>query len=149
MNTQTHAIEHCLSRYFDELNTAADCDMRLFWSLVNKKKKSGLITELLNGDTVEREPNAITECRKKYYANVFVPKTSNNFDNAFKSMVDDFFLEFKTKSRDKSRAQSEYLSGPVDLDVLYNMVKSRKKRKAPSYDGIVNEHIIIWWQNTY
>ena len=143
-NIQKQAIENCLSKYFDELNIAADCDMRLFWSLVNKKKKkkSGLITELLNKDIVEREPNAITECMKTHFANVFIPKTSPNFDNAFKLMVDDTILDFKLNYSENVNVQSNDLSGPVDLGDLYNMVKSLKRRKAPSHDGIVNEHIL-------
>ena len=144
INVQTRAIEQCLSKYYDELNTAADCDMRLFWTLFNKKKKkkSGLITELLNGDTVEREPCAIAECMKTHYANVFIPKTSQNFDNVFKSMVDDTVLGFKTNYCENVNGQSSDLSGPVDLDELFNMIKSLKRRKAPSHDNIVNEHII-------
>ena len=64
------------TKYYDELNNAADCDMRLFWQLVNKKKKrrTGLITEISLDETSFRDPYDISNAFKTHYSRGLVRK---------------------------------------------------------------------------
>ncbi len=48
-HAQAHAIEMIQTNFYSDLDASSNCDMRLFWSLVNtkRKKKRNAITHLL------------------------------------------------------------------------------------------------------
>ena len=66
-NAQKKAIFEINEQYYNELNTSAECDMILFWSLIKRKRhnKGNHINEIVdNGNTI-REPRQIAETFKK------------------------------------------------------------------------------------
>ncbi|WAR05956.1 hypothetical protein MAR_021325, partial [Mya arenaria] len=69
---------------------AAECDNKLFWSLVKsrKHKKSTVCSQLSYENETARDPESILEIFTKYFKDVYTPLNCDHFDNNFKETVE-------------------------------------------------------------
>ncbi|MES9883665.1 MAG: reverse transcriptase family protein [Sedimenticola sp.] len=139
-HAQAHAIEMIQTNFYSDLDASSNCDMRLFWSLVNtkRKKKRNAITHLLTDNGTSTNPDEIADIFRNYFSNVFEPNNSNAYDNMFKETVEQKVTEFL---RSDDHEVNDTLCCEVGSDQLYAIIRTLSKRKAPGDDQIVNEHI--------
>ena len=137
---QKAAIANVELKYYQDLNSSAECDMRQFWHLVNQRRKikSSTVCKLKSGDAILNTPEDISESFATYFSNIFIPTETNNFDSDFKQLI-----ESRVNSFDNEQSYGcENLSCPVELSELENLIKDLKRRKSPGPDEVTNEHIV-------
>lgn len=141
INAQKNAISDVNKKYYDDLNETAECDMRLFWSLIKRRKgkRSNPVNEISRGDHLTREPAEIAQTFRDYYANVFTPKNNERFDNIFLNNLDESVRMFE-ESDDYS--EDDILTNEITMNELKDCFRDMKCRKAPGLDSITTEHII-------
>ncbi|WAR13478.1 LOW QUALITY PROTEIN: hypothetical protein MAR_027658 [Mya arenaria] len=129
VTTQKIAIEN----YFNsELIEAAECDSRLFWSLIKsrKNKRPSACTHLFYKNTSVREPGDILKVFTNYFCNVYSPLQCEHFDNDFK------------KLRKNTAKSIPEINPTITSETIKTYIKTLKRGKASSYDAIFNEHLI-------
>ena len=139
-NIQKEAINKVEFRYYSDLDSSADCDKRLFWQLVKKRRKTkpSYISTIKAVDKISNSSEEIAESFANYFSNTFVPNESEHYDDDFKA-----YVESQVKSFDNEKAdECDDLSCPVELSELIKVVKGLKRRKSPDVDNVTNEHII-------
>ena len=137
---QKEAINNFELKYYSDLNESAECDVRVFWQLVNKRRKvkSSMVNKLKIGQRVANDPEEISQTFADHFSCIYIPKDHASYDNTFKSNI-----ENKLKSIDNNAENnSSDLVCPVELCELLTCLKDLKKRKSPGADNITNEHII-------
>ena len=139
---QTAAIINVDNKFFTELDTAADCDFRLFWQLINSRRKAAKspvadIIHPISNETIN-DPESINTIFRDHYASLFTPPESE-FDNQFEREVD---ININSYLNSNYVQDNPELSKPFTIHELEIIVQKMKKRKAPSVDNIVNEHIM-------
>lgn len=75
LKAQTNAIYEIEMKYYSNLESSADCDIRYFWQLVNKRRKtktSAVSALTANGQTIS-DPEDISECFADYFSSIFTP----------------------------------------------------------------------------
>ncbi|WAR12540.1 hypothetical protein MAR_026720 [Mya arenaria] len=93
------AIEN-VEKYFNSLLIeAAECDSRLFWSLIKsrKNKRPSACTHLFYKNTSVREPGDILKVFTNYFRDVYSPLQCEHFDNDFKKLVEEKVKQLKIK----------------------------------------------------
>lgn len=137
---QQTANEQYLQKCYDDLNEAAECDIRLFWKLSKqfKKRTSKVYPEIIFKDKVHNRPESIANCFADYFYELYQPNNDDSFDCENKKSVDEIYSDiFQTCITDTG-----FLPGGVirELEVK-NIVKQLKPRKAAGHDNIQHEHL--------
>ncbi|WAR24262.1 LOW QUALITY PROTEIN: XPO2-like protein, partial [Mya arenaria] len=138
VTTQKIAIENVEKYFNSQLIEAAECDSRLFWSLIKsrKNKRPSACTHLFYKNISNQ---AIF---KGYLQTIFVysPLQCEHFDNDFKKLVEEKVEQLKVKN---STANSiPEITITINSETIKTYIKTLKKGKASSYDAIFNEHLI-------
>ena len=139
---QKDAIANVETTYFSELETSADCDIRYFWHLVNKRRvtKRTAVNELkVNGSTV-KSPEGIAESFADFFSNIFTPSCNPKYDEDFRKEIESKVHNIRNTPR--SDDEHDDLTCPVELQELINATRELKRRRSPGCDDVVNEHII-------
>ncbi|WAR12176.1 hypothetical protein MAR_026356 [Mya arenaria] len=91
VTTQKTAIENVEKFFNSQLIKAAECDSRLFWSLIKsrKNKRPSACTHLFYKNTSVREPGDILKVFTNYFRDVYSPLQCEHFDNDFKKLVEE------------------------------------------------------------
>jgi hypothetical protein len=124
---------------WDELETAAELDQRLFWSTLRRKRdnKGIRVNELKTDKGIYRETGDIINAWKEHFEILYSPKMDPGFDHNQVSKINESI----------QRCLSSYCTENDDILIkftesdVYNAIKSLKYDKAGGIDGIVNEHI--------
>ncbi|WAR02903.1 hypothetical protein MAR_009461 [Mya arenaria] len=82
-----------------QLIEAAECDSRLFWSLIKsrKNKRPSACTHLFYKNISVREPGDILKAFTNYFRDVYSPLQCEHFDNDFKKLVEEKVKQLKIK----------------------------------------------------
>ncbi len=73
-----------------QLNESAECDNKLFWSLVKRRKGKKQLTcnQLITESGITRDPSQISEGFTNYYTQLYSPLNEDHFDNEFKLHIE-------------------------------------------------------------
>lgn len=138
---QQHANEQYLKKCYDDLNEAAECDLRLFWKLIKRFKpgKSKVYPEIIYKDTINNTPQMIADAFSKYFSELYTPDDNEDFDQNTKVTVESAYDDILKSCSDCN----DLLPGGVITEHEVNQtIKLLKRRKACGYDGIQHEHLI-------
>ena len=138
---QTDAIYEIEMKYYSDLESSADCDIRYFWQVVNKRRKtktSAVSALTANGQTIS-DPEDISECFADYFSSTFTPSDNSEYDDTFKQSIKQKLSNILKEPDDAA----DDLTSPVALQSLVDAVNDLKRRKSPGCDNVVNEHIIF------
>ncbi|MCG8079181.1 MAG: endonuclease/exonuclease/phosphatase family protein, partial [Candidatus Thiodiazotropha taylori] len=138
---QTDEINAVERKYYSELDKSAECDVRLFWHVVNKrrKSKSSAVCRLVTDENATSCPEEISETFANHFAQLYVPYDHTRYDKDFKLHIENKVKSLKTIP---SNNRCNDLIRPVGLSELKTSVKALKKRKSPGADNVTNEHIL-------
>ncbi|WAR06531.1 hypothetical protein MAR_021900 [Mya arenaria] len=142
VTTQKTAIENVEKLFNSQLIEAAECDSRLFWSLIKsrKNKRPSACTHLFYKNTSVREPGDILKVFTDYFRDVYSLLQCEHFDNDFKKLVEEKVKQLKIKN---STANSiPEINPTITSETIKTYIKTLKRGKASSYDAIFNEHLI-------
>ncbi|WAR32008.1 hypothetical protein MAR_034550 [Mya arenaria] len=106
VTTQKIAIENVEKYFNSQLIEAAECDSRLFWSLIKsrKNKRPSACTHLFYKNTSVREPGDILKVFTNYFRDVYSPLQCEHFDNDFKKLVEEKVKQLKIKNNSLERS---------------------------------------------
>ncbi|MES9885046.1 MAG: endonuclease/exonuclease/phosphatase family protein, partial [Sedimenticola sp.] len=90
INTQKRAIQQIELKFIEQLNATAECDNRLFWSLIKKKKGKCTQTccQLDTKSGVSRDPSAIADGFSAYYKELYTPLREDRFDTTYNYVIE-------------------------------------------------------------
>lgn len=139
---QRKASDDYLAQAYRDLDEAAGLDIRLFWSMVRQQRKNPRYAcqEIIIDDTVYSDEEGIANAFSLYYENLYKDKNSDEYDREFRTNSERQFETLFTDSFNDSK--NTYMESQVEADEVAKAVKELKKRKAPGYDYVLNEHII-------
>ena len=139
-NVQLKASEEYLNTTYRDIDQAAECDIRLFWKLINaRKSKPRTKCSGLTLDNVKYETSAsISSAFSKYFEKLFDFDVNAEYDSDFRMSVEQELTNIKSGLAGPSIQTDTIIT---DSDVR-EAIKSLKYRKAPGWDNITNEHII-------
>lgn len=123
--TQEQAIFEYENSIYREIDESSECDIRLFWKLINqqKRRKSNACYKLSYDSKTASEPQAIANLFSEYFKKLYTFDDNHAFDK-------------RTHKRNFS------LSSHFTINDIVNQLKTLKKRKSPGIDCVQNEHII-------
>ena len=138
---QRSASEEYMNRSIAEIQNAAECDLRLFWKLVKKNRRSSSTSniQLLEDNQVLSSTDLVLNAFEKFYKNLCSVKHNPEFDESFRRQIENEFDELKANS---SHNFDQLSNAEITVEELNSIVSKLKKLKAPGWDGIQNEHII-------
>ena len=96
--------------------------------------------EIIINDNVYSDENGIANAFSLYYENLYKDTNSQKYDREFRTKSERQFETLFTNSLNDGR--NTYMESQVEVDEVAKAVKELKKRKAPGYDNILNEHIL-------
>ncbi|MES9881905.1 MAG: reverse transcriptase family protein, partial [Sedimenticola sp.] len=139
--TQKRAIACVEQTFVMQLNESAECDNKLFWSLVKRRKGKKQLTcnQLITESGITRDPSQISEGFTNYYTQLYSPLNEDHFDNEFKLHIEN---EISKLGNSNQSSRNEPSIDPIlTVSTIENYSRSLKNKKAASYDLIYNEHI--------
>jgi hypothetical protein len=141
IHLQKKEIQNIENVFIKQLEDAAECDNRLFWSLIKMKKGRKLLTctQLETENGLTRDPDKIADTFRDFYENLYSPLQEPHFDENFKINIENAVQQIKlTNNR---LPDCPEILPCLSADVINKHVKTLKNNKAPSFDMICNEHI--------
>lgn len=132
-----------MKEVYRELDSAAECDIRLFWKLVKQRKKRTTRTypEIHDDNgNVYNDPKSIAEAFAKHYEHIYTPSENDIFDKQFHQDIEDTYKQIESHC---SKTSGGIPGGPIVFDDIFPIINKLKRRKAPGPDQITYEHIIF------
>ncbi|CAG2226562.1 unnamed protein product [Mytilus edulis] len=98
-NIQQAAYEQYIQQTNDDINKAAECDIRLFWKLIkrNKTVSSKIYPEIIQDDNICNTPESIANAFMDYFSKLYQPDSDEMYDND-KTCIYQVVLSKKVKS---------------------------------------------------
>ena len=129
---------------YQDLDSAAECDIRLFWKLVKKQKKrtSRTYPEIHENGNVYDDPDGVAKAFADYYEQVYTPSSDDAFDDEFHRTIEESYQRIVKECSN----MTGYLPGghiKCTFEEISTLVNKLKRRKAPGPDQITYEHIIF------
>ena len=139
-SAQRRASGEYVDKSIKEMENAAECNLRLFWRLVKRKrsKPNESCVEIILNDQVVSTPDLVLGAFENYYKEVFTPTCDAKFDETFKRELESKFNHIITQSKDDLVSTNNDISDN-ELDTIVSKLKSCK---APGWDLVQNEHIM-------
>ncbi|CAC5405418.1 unnamed protein product [Mytilus coruscus] len=140
-NVQHAAYEQYIQKCYDDINEAAECDIRLFWKLIKRYKPSTsrIYPEIIhNGDTCNN-PESIANAFMDYFSNLCTMDNTDTFDTSKKLFIDSAYSEILKTC---CNSNENLPGGVINECEVRDIVKSLMRKKASGHDKIQNEHLI-------
>ncbi|CAC5359457.1 unnamed protein product [Mytilus coruscus] len=144
-NIQQAAYEQYIQQTNDDINKAAECDIRLFWKLIkrNKTVSSKIYPEIIQDDNICNTPKSIANAFMDYFSKLYQPDSDEVYDNDTKQQIE---LDYN-KILKSCYEQNVYLPGGIIQESEVDDIKLLKRRKASGHDKIQHEHL-LYGRNT-
>ncbi|CAG2226973.1 unnamed protein product [Mytilus edulis] len=139
-NRQRFAYNAYMDNTYREIDEAAECDVRLFWRLISRRKcrKTNQISEILHDNRQCKSPEDISNAFADFYAGVYTPTENAKFDSDFKAYV----TEFVDRTLESCAKYNGLLpGGEINIAEIETAIRNLKLQKAPGYDKLQNEHV--------
>ncbi|VDI10630.1 Hypothetical predicted protein [Mytilus galloprovincialis] len=139
-NRQRFAYNAYMYNTYREIDEAAECDVRLFWRLISRRKgrKTNQILEILHDNRQCKSPEDISNAFADFYAGVNTPTENAKFDSDFKAYV----TEFVDRTLESCAKYNGLLpGGEINIAEIETAIRNLKLQKAPGYDKLQNEHV--------
>ncbi|CAG2251232.1 unnamed protein product [Mytilus edulis] len=139
-NRQRFAYNAYMDNTYREIDEAAECDVRLFWRLISRRKcrKTNQISEILHDNRQCKSPEDISNAFADFYAGVYTPTENAKFDSDFKAYV----TEFVDRTLESCAKYNGLLpGGEINIVEIETAIRNLKLQKAPGYDKLQNEHV--------
>ncbi|CAC5361719.1 unnamed protein product [Mytilus coruscus] len=140
-NIQKAAYEQYIQQTNDDINKAAECDIRLFWKLIkrNKTVSSKIYPEIIQDGNICNTPESIANAFMDYFSKLYQPDSDEVYDNDTKQQIE---LDYN-KILKSCYEQNVYLPGGIIQESgVDGIIKLLKRRKASGYDKIQHEHLL-------
>ncbi|CAG2237360.1 unnamed protein product [Mytilus edulis] len=141
-NIQKLANEQYIEETYDDINNAAECDIRLFWKLIKrqKPKHSKVCQQIIHNNIVHTSPESICNAFANYFEDLYTPADTSTFDDPTLNEMNKAYREIQRVCK---ADEDLYLPGGIiSCDDVSSIIKQLKRRKACGNDMIQNEHLI-------
>ncbi|CAG2214780.1 unnamed protein product [Mytilus edulis] len=141
-NIQQLANEQYIEETYDDINNAAECDIRLFWKLIKrqKPKHSKVCQQIIHNNIVHTSPESICNAFANYFEDLYTPADTSTFDDPTLKEMNKAYREIQRVCK---ADEDLYLPGGIiTCDDVSSIIKQLKRRKACGNDMIQNEHLI-------
>ncbi|CAC5372011.1 unnamed protein product [Mytilus coruscus] len=128
-NIQKLANEQFIEETYDDINNAAECDIRLFWKLIKrqKPKHSKVCQQIIHNNIVHTSPESICNAFANYFEDLYTPADTLTFDDPTLNEMNKAYREIERVCKaDKDL----YLPGGlISCDDVSSVIKQMKRRK--------------------
>ncbi|VDI24480.1 Hypothetical predicted protein [Mytilus galloprovincialis] len=141
-NIQKLANEQYIEETYDDINNAAECDIRLFWKLIKrqKPKHSKVCQQIKHNNIVHTSPESICNAFANYFEDLYTPADTSTFDDPTLNEMNKAYREIERVCK---ADEDLYLpGGMISCNDVSSVIKQLKRRKACGNDMIQNEHLI-------
>ena len=128
---QRTASDEFMDKSIQEVEIAAECDLRLFWKLIKGKneKQSESYVELIVNNEVVPKPDFISSTFESYYSDLSVPKDNPQFDSRYTLEIEERLKTMVANS--DLNSHRDILDDEITEDELKTVISKLKKLKAP------------------
>ncbi|CAC5385645.1 unnamed protein product [Mytilus coruscus] len=134
-NIQKLANEHNIEETYDDINNAAECDIRLFWkrSKRHKPKHSKVCQQIKHNNIVHTSPDSICNAFANYFEDLYTPADTSTFDDPTLNEMNKAYREIERVCKaDKDL----YLPGGlISCDDVSSVTKQLKRAALPRVDA--------------
>ncbi|MEW8546047.1 MAG: reverse transcriptase family protein [Candidatus Thiodiazotropha sp.] len=138
---QRSASEDYMEKSINEIQNAAECDIRLFWKLTKKFKHNNSYSniQLVQDGKVLTSLDMVLNAFETFYSDIYTEKSNPEFDENYKQQIEAKYIDFVCQSFNNFQ---ELLDTDISEHELGSILTNLKKLKAPGWDLIQNEHIL-------
>ncbi|MES9884793.1 MAG: reverse transcriptase family protein, partial [Sedimenticola sp.] len=136
-----NASQSYLDQSMIDLNNTAECDLRLFWYLIKKKRNTPSkppVAEIVHNGNVITTSVDILSIFASYFENIYRPKQNEQFNDEFGTEIEN---KFKSLKQHTNNTCCPIMDAEVTEPELIPLIQSLKTKKAPGWDKLQNEHI--------
>ncbi|CAC5401107.1 unnamed protein product [Mytilus coruscus] len=96
-NIQKLANERYIEETYDDINNAAECDIRLFWKLIkrHKPKHSKVCQQIKHNNIVHTSPDSICNAFANYFEDLYTPADTSTFDDPTLNEINKAYREIE------------------------------------------------------
>ena len=137
---QRLAYEKYIEDTYNDINNAAECDIRLFWKIIKRQKHKNpkIYPEIVYNGKVNNTPQTIANGFADYFHELYMPAERDSFHNATFHEINKAYSEMKISCTDDDDILLP--GGPISESEIACIIKDLKLRKACGDDKIQNEH---------
>ena len=129
-SAQRKASEAYLDSSIKEIENAAECDLRLFWQLVKRKKskQANSCIEIIENGTVITSPEIVLGAFETFYKNLYTAQNKEQFDDNFKRKTENTFKHMLNESY---KHKQDFLETNISENELVTILSKLKDEKPP------------------
>jgi len=139
--TQKIASDKYIENTYRDLDEMAECDIRMFWKALKRfkrNKKSTFQEIIVNGKTLT-ETNDICSAFSTYFEDIYMAKDDAEFDKDHSKVVSGWLQQV---IRTDTYFGPNAIGTTIKAEDVTKAIKGLKRRKAPGWDTVQNEHLI-------
>ena len=121
-----NANQNYVNKSIEDIQSAAECDIRLFWKLIKckKGKKEFPCLEIIQNGEVFTTPDDVLVSFSKFYSDLYDDVENTEFDDDFKGKIDNEFKE--TIQTSYNDPYDDILDKSINSECLQSVIKNLK-----------------------
>jgi hypothetical protein len=137
---QESASQEFIRKTYEDIDSAAGIDIRLFWKLIRRQKprQTKLYPEIEFAEKVGNTPESVSSIFAEYFSTVYTPERSEIHDEQF---YNDTIQEYNRIKIQETQNSFELPGGHITEKEVLDSITLLKSKKAPGPDKIQSEHL--------
>ena len=127
--------ERHMKEVYQDPDSAAECDIRLFWKLVKKQKTrtSRTYPEIHdNNGSIHNESESMAEAFAKHFEQIYTTSEDDTFNEQFRQHIENSYTRIEEEC---TKMSGDIPGGPITVEKISTIVSKLKRRKAPGQIG--------------
>ena len=137
-NALDNEYEKYMYSVYQDIDTAAECDIRLFWRLIKRQKpRSSRLYPAIRDDAgnIYNDPEGVANAFTSFYEELYAPLSGERFDFEFSSTID---TEYDLLKRDNALDNGNLPGGIVTPDDVKLAIRHIIYGGAPIVECLTN-----------
>lgn len=105
-----------------------------------KSKQANSCIEIIENGTVLTSPEIVLGTFETFYKSLYTAQNKEQFDDNFKRKTENTFKHMLNESY---KHKQDFLETNISENELVTILSKLKRRKAPGWDHVQNEHILF------
>ena len=134
-----YQIEGIMMRSQEKYYEMGEKNTKYFLNLETKNKRKSTITQLRDGQNIQKDPGEILKLIKTFYSDLYEEKGVDLSSPAAASLFNNDIPKLSEEAK-------HACEGPITENELFNTLKTFPKGKTPGNDGLPSEFYLTFWE---